>query len=358
MPLGVLQLPMTIDSRRITKWAKALRGRRIAVVGDFMLDRYMWGSARRISPEAPVPVVDFENESEVLGGAGNVAANLAALGATVFPFGVIGDDEAGRGIRTCLDAVGIATKGVVADKSRITTTKTRVVARHHQIVRIDRERRAPLRRALEDSLVRRIKLALGRLDALVISDYDKGVVSDSLADRVLTECHRRGIPALVNPKTSRLYAYRGATLIVCNAKQAGFFVMRSLEDADSIDQAGQALLSHFGCSAVVITRGPEGLNVFEDTAKDSFHVPAVSREISYARLGQAATDRTEHGRQVFDVTGAGDTVLSVLALAVAGRIPVRDAAVLANAGAGVVVGKLGTSTITPDELFSALRDVQ
>lgn len=347
-----------MDSRKLTQYAKALRGRRIAVAGDFMLDRYVWGSATRISPEAPVPVVDFMNESQVLGGAGNVAANLAALGATVLPFGVIGEDDDGRAIRACLDAAGITTKGVVADKSRITTVKTRVVAKHQQIVRVDRERRDALSHALEESLIRRIKAALGRLDALIISDYDKGVVTDPLADRVLTECHRRGVPVLVKPKTSRLFAYRGATVIVCNAKEAGFFVTRSLEDDESVGQAGRALLAHFGCSAVVITRGAEGLNVFEDTLPEGFHVSATSREISYASVGKAAADHATHGRQVFDVTGAGDTVLSVLALAVAARIPMREAAVLANAGAGVVVGKLGTSTITPDELFAAMRDLR
>jgi rfaE bifunctional protein kinase chain/domain len=287
-----------------------------------------------------------------------VAANLAALGASVFPFGVIGEDEAGREIRVCLDAAGIASKGIVVDASRITTVKTRVVARHQQIVRVDRERREPLSRALEESLIRRIKAAVGRLHALVISDYDKGVVTDPLADRVLTECHRRGVPVLVKPKTSRLFAYRGATVIVCNAKEAGFFVTRSLEDDESVGQAGRALLAHFGCSAVVITRGAEGLNVFEDTSPEGFYVPATSREISYASVGQAGTDQSGHGRQVFDVTGAGDTVLSVLALAVAAHIPMRGAAVFANAAAGVVVGKLGTSTITPGELFAAVRDLR
>ena len=355
-PAGALPPDMNIDSRKLTRFAKALRGRRIGVAGDFMLDRYVWGSATRLSPEAPVPVVDFMNESQVLGGAGNVATNLAALGATVFPFGVVGEDEEGRAIRSCL-AAGMMAKGVAADASRVTTVKTRIVARHQQIVRVDRERREPLSRALEDRLVRAIKAALPRLDALVVSDYDKGVVTDSLADRVLTECHRRGVPALVKPKTSRLFAYRGASLIVCNAKEAGFFVTRTLEDDESVEQAGRALLAHFGCSAVVITRGSEGLNVFEDTSPKGFHVSATSSEISYARVGQAGVDRSAHGRQVFDVTGAGDTVLSVLALAVAARVPIREAAVLANAGAGVVVGKLGTSTVTPGELFAAARDL-
>jgi D-beta-D-heptose 7-phosphate kinase/D-beta-D-heptose 1-phosphate adenosyltransferase len=349
---------MTIDNRKLTRFAKALRGRRIGVAGDFMLDRYVWGSATRLSPEAPVPVVDFANESQVLGGAGNVARNLAALGATVFPFGVVGEDEEGREIQSLVVAAGMTAKGVAADSSRLTTVKTRIVAKHQQIVRVDRERREPLGRALEDRLVRAIKAALPRLDALVVSDYDKGVVTDSLADRVLTECHRRGVPALVKPKESRLLSYRGATLIVCNAEEARFFVSRSLEDDGSVEEAGRALLAHFGCSAVVITRGREGLNVFEDSSPKSFHVSATSSEVSYARVGQAGVDRSAHGRQVFDVTGAGDTVLSVLALAVAAHVPIREAAILANAGAGVVVGKLGTSTVTTDELFAAVRDLR
>jgi rfaE bifunctional protein kinase chain/domain len=348
---------MTIDSRKLTQLTKALRGRRIAVAGDFMLDRYVWGSAARLSPEAPVPVVDFANETQVLGGAGNVAMNLAALGATVLPFGVVGADAEGRAIRSLLEGAGMETKGVIADASRPTTVKTRIVARHQQIVRVDRERRDTLTRGIEDRLVRAMKAALPKLDALVLSDYAKGVVTETLADRVLTECHRRKVPALVKPKESRLFAYRGAALIVCNAREARYFVPPALEDDDSIERAGRALLAHFGCSTVVITRGAEGLNVFDDTAPESFHVPATSSEVSYARVGQTGIDRSAHGRQVFDVTGAGDTVLSVLALALASRIPNREAAILANAGAGVVVGKLGTSTVTPDELIAAVREL-
>jgi rfaE bifunctional protein kinase chain/domain len=348
---------MSIDNRALQRYAKAIRGRRIGVVGDFMLDRYLWGSATRLSPEAPVPVVDFMKESQVLGGAGNVAANLAVLGAKVFPFGVVGEDSDAPAIRSCLGALGMVTKGVLGDRARVTTVKTRIVARHQQIVRLDRERREPLGRALEDRLVRAIKTSLPRLHALVLSDYDKGVVSDSLADRVLTECHRRHVPALVKPKTSRLFAYRGANLIVCNSKEAAFFVTHPVDDEESVGAAGRKLLAHFGCSTVVITRGAEGLNVFEEKSPKGFHVAATSSEIGYDRVGEAGIDRSSHGRQVFDVTGAGDTVLSVLTLAVAAGIPIRDAAVLANAGAGVVVGKLGTSTIRASELFSAAREV-
>jgi D-beta-D-heptose 7-phosphate kinase/D-beta-D-heptose 1-phosphate adenosyltransferase len=348
---------MTIDAKKLTRFSKALRNRRIGVVGDFMLDRYVWGSATRLSPEAPVPVVDFANETQVLGGAGNVARNLAALGATVIPFGVVGDDSDGEAVKACMAAGGMSAKGLVRDASRMTTVKTRIVARHQQIVRVDRERRDPLSKPLEDRMVRAIKAELPELDALVLSDYAKGVVTETLADRVLTECHRRQLPALVKPKESRLFAYRGAKLIVCNAKEARYFVPPALEEDDSIERAGRALLAHFGCSIVVITRGAEGLNVFEDTSETSFHVPATNSEISYARVGQTAIDRSAHGRQVFDVTGAGDTVLSVLALGVASTVPIREAAVLANAGAGVVVGKLGTSTVTLEELFAAVREV-
>ena len=151
---------MNIDSRKLTRFAKALRGRRIGVAGDFMLDRYVWGSATRLSPEAPVPVVDFMNESQALGGAGNVARNLSALGVTVFPFGVVGEDEDGRAVRELFEAEGMSAKGVAVDASRVTTVKTRIVAKHHQVVRVDRERRDPLGRALEDRLVRAIKAAL------------------------------------------------------------------------------------------------------------------------------------------------------------------------------------------------------
>lgn len=334
-----------------------MRGLRIAVVGDWMLDRYTWGTAARLSPEAPVPVVDFASESDCLGGAGNVAANLAALGARVLPFGVIGDDADGEAVLRCAAACGMKPRGVLTDATRLTTTKTRIVARHQQIVRVDRERREPLSKLLEERLIRSIKSALKEIDALVLSDYDKGVVSDALADRVLESCRSGGVPAFVKPKTSRLYAYRGAAAIVCNAKEAGFFVTRALNDEASIEQAGRALLAHFCCASVVITMGEKGLMLFEETLPKHLHVPATSFEVSFARFGKPGVDRDSGGRQVFDVTGAGDTVLAVLALAAASGAALADAAVLANAAAGVVVGKLGTSTVEPEELIAAVREL-
>ncbi len=343
---------------RLKRWIPRLRGKRIGVLGDVMLDRYLWGTASRLSPEAAVPVVDFAEQSECLGGAGNVAANIAALGARVEAFGVTGKDEPGRALQKCFRAANIADKGIIADGKRATTVKTRIIARHQQVVRVDRERREPLRTETQEKLLRLLFTALKKLDALVLSDYDKGLITDDFADRVLSAAHQLHVPVFVKPKTSRLYAYRGARAIVCNAKEAGFYVTRSLADEKSVEEAGRALLAHFGCGAVVITRGEKGMSVFEESAPRHLHVPATSFEVTYARVGQAGIERGATGRQVFDVTGAGDTVLSVLALAVAAGAPLADAAMLANIAAGVVVGKLGTASVSAEEFVHALNDIR
>ena len=350
--------PLLVDSLpRLKRLLPRLKSRRIGVLGDTMLDRYLWGTATRLSPEAAVPVVDFVEQSECLGGAGNVAANLAAMGARVAAFGVIGDDEPGAALRRCLRQAGITDQGVIADKSRVTTVKTRVIARHQQIVRIDHERREPVAASIEEKLFRRLLASLKTLNALVLSDYDKGLITDAFADRVLSACHQLRVPVFVKPKTSRLYAYRGARVIVCNAREAGFFVTRSLQDENSFEEAGRALLAHFGCSAVVITRGEKGLSIFEESSPRHLTIPATSFEVTYARVGQSGVERDATGRQVFDVTGAGDTVLGVLSLAVAAGATLPDAAVVANTAAGVVVGKLGTASVTVPELTHALEDL-
>ncbi len=348
---------------RLKRLIPRLRGKRIGVLGDLMLDRYLWGTASRLSPEAAVPVVDFVEQSECLGGAGNVAANLTALGARVEAFGAIGgekggSDEPGRALRKCLRAAGIADKGVIADSKRVTTVKTRIIARHQQVVRVDHERREPLRPETQEKILRLLIAALKHLDALVLSDYDKGLITDDFADRVLRAAHQLKVPVFVKPKTSRLYAYRGARAIVCNTKEAGFYVTRSLADENSVEEAGRALLAHFGCSAVVITRGEKGMSVFEESSPRHIHIPATSFEVTYARVGQPGIERGATGRQVFDVTGAGDTVLGVLALAVAAGASLADAAMLANTAAGVVVGKLGTASVGPQELIHALDEIR
>ncbi len=343
---------------RLKRLIPRLRGKRIGVLGDLMLDRYLWGTASRLSPEAAVPVVDFVEQSECLGGAGNVAANIAALGARVDAFGVIGNDEPGRALQKCFRAASIGDKGIIPDAKRVTTVKTRIIARHQQVVRVDQERRETVRSETQEKLLRLLFTALKKLDALVLSDYDKGLITDDFADRVLSAAHQLHVPVFVKPKTSRLYAYRGARAIVCNSKEAGFYVTRSLADEKSVEEAGRALLAHFGCGAVVITRGEKGMSVFEESSPRHLHIPATSFEVTYARVGQAGVERGATGRQVFDVTGAGDTVLSVVALAVAAGAPLADAAMLANTAAGVVVGKLGTACVSPQELLHALEDIR
>src|SRR5207244_4764129 len=250
---------------RLKRLIPRLRGKRIGVLGDLMLDRYLWGTASRLSPEAAVPVVDFEQQSECLGGAGNVAANITALGAKAEAFGVLGSDEAGRALERCLREAKIGAKGVIADSKRVTTVKTRIIARHQQVVRVDRERHEPLRVDTQERLLRLVFGALKRLDALVLSDYDKGLITDDFADRVLSAAHQLKVPVFVKPKTSRLYAYRGARVIVCNTKEASFYVTKTLSDEKSFEEAGRALLARFGCGAVVITRSGEGMSVFEES---------------------------------------------------------------------------------------------
>src|SRR5215469_2350532 len=350
---------------RLKRLLPRFRKLRMAVLGDAMLDRYVWGYANRLSPEAAVPVVDYESQKDFAGGACNVAANIAALGARVEAFGVVGGrrpagktlpDEAGRALHACLREAGIGDHGLIADAKRITTLKTRIIARKHQIVRLDHERRDPLSPQTGEKLFSLLISALKNLHGLVLSDYDKGLFGDGFADRVLQAAHKLKVPVFVKPKTSQLFAYRGARLIVCNAKEAAHYVGGALSGDKSIEEVGRALLAHFGCAAVVITRTEEGMSIFEETSPRYLHIPALNFDLTYARIGQSGIGHSLIGRQVVDVTGAGDTVLSVLSLALASGASLPHAALLANTAAGVVVGKLGTDTVTPAELAAALDE--
>ncbi len=349
---------MTTPRTRLERLVKAMRGRRVGVIGDFMLDRYVMGTATRLSPEAAVPVVDFVEESDCLGGAGNVAANLVALGAKATCFGCMGRDAAAKKLCDRLRGIGISAQGLLVDASRKTTLKTRIIARQQQVVRVDRETRAPLGPALEEKLIRRIIASLRQLDALVVSDYDKGVVTEELAARALGACAKLRLPAFVKPKWSMLATYSGATAIVLNRAEAGFLVTRPVEDEESVSAAGAQLLEKFNCPAVIITRGREGMSVFEQERPGGFHIPATSLDLPFGpgldRKHSASAK--QGGRQVFDVTGAGDTVIATLALALAAGATMREGALLGNAAAGIVVSKLGTATVSPAELRAALRD--
>jgi rfaE bifunctional protein kinase chain/domain len=349
--------PPALALGRARTIVRKFRGCCIAVVGDLMLDRYLWGTASRLSPEAAVPVIEYAGQKDFLGGAGNVAANLASLGARVMPFGVIGEDESAEALRRCLLELDLPAGGVITDSERPTTLKMRVMTRHQQLVRVDRESRALLSKPIEEKLIRQIKAALPKLDALVISDYAKGVTTPALSERVLEACHKRRVRVFVQPKTPLLFTARGAAAVICNLHEAAAFVRHAVtEDDESLNATGRALLAHFGSSSVVITRGAKGMNVFEEAQPRTFHIPAISREVTYARAGLPGIEPGETGRQVFDVTGAGDTVMAALAVSVAAGATLREAATLANAAAAVVVGKLGTATATQAELLGSLEE--
>ncbi len=341
---------------RLTRFVASFPRKRIAVVGDWMLDRYIWGSAARLSPEAPVPVVEFAREEFVLGGAGNVAANVAALGARVEALGCSGSDEFAGKLGALMRQHGMPDRGMVADPDRKTTIKTRIIAGQQQIVRVDRETRQPLSRPLEENTIRRAISALRGADAVILSDYDKGLVTEELATRVLGAAQKLGKPSFVKPKWSLLPKYPGASVIILNRKEAGFLVTRTLQDDAAIEAAGRSLLEHFKAPCVVITLGKDGMRVFEQDAPKGVHISATNREAPAGRLGHPRGDGG--GRQVFDVTGAGDTVLAAFALARCAGASMREAALISNCAAGVAVGKLGTATLTRAELQSALKELR
>ena len=370
-PPADMKTQMANSVPRLKRLLPRFRKLRIGVLGDLMLDRYVWGNANRLSPEAPVPIVDYTSQQDCPGGAANVAVNLAALGAKLEIFGVVGGeksvargvksgivvpDETGRVLCAFLRRIGIADQAIVYDEERITTLKTRIIARHQQVVRIDHERCAPVSSQSEEKIFRMLVRSLENFDGLVLSDYDKGLLLDGFTDRVLNAAHKVKVPVFVKPKSSRLLKYPGAKLIVCNANEASHYVHRALTDDNSVKETGRDLLAKFGSACMVITRGRKGMDIFQEVAPHHLHIPATGVEVTYARVGQPGIDRETSGRQVFDVTGAGDTVLSVLSLAIAVGAPLPDAALMANAAAGVVVGKLGTASVSPDELARSLDE--
>jgi D-beta-D-heptose 7-phosphate kinase/D-beta-D-heptose 1-phosphate adenosyltransferase len=307
--------------------------RRVLVVGDVMLDEFLWGHVSRISPEAPVPVVEIQRESFHVGGAGNVAANVRALGARVVLAGVAGRDGAGERLFEALARAGVEC-AIHVPETRPTTVKTRIVAHHQQVVRADRESSRDLTGRDEDAVIGAALDALPGCDAVIVSDYEKGVVTSRLVRTLVSRAGRSRIPLLVDPKVSHLRRYRGATLVTPNQHEAALGAGQRIETAADLRTAGSRLLDLLRCQALLITRGEHGMALFE-AGRRPLEIPTAARE-------------------VFDVTGAGDTVIATLGLAVAAGARLPVAAALANHAAGVVVGKLGTATATADELLAAV----
>jgi len=322
-----------IALRRAETLLRAMSGRRVVVVGDVMLDEFVWGRVARISPEAPVPVVEVQRQTDHLGGAANVAGNVCALGGRATLVGVVGQDDTARRVRARLAAQGIE-EALVEDGLRPTTLKTRIVAHQQQIVRADRESSDAVPRAVERALLARLREALPGAGALLVSDYQKGVVTRGLMQGLRRLAAERGLPLLVDPKVRHFAFYRGATLVTPNQAEAEQAAGRRIRTEEDLLAVGQRLLARLRGEALLITRGEHGMSLFQRGRKPA-HVATAARE-------------------VYDVTGAGDTVIGTLALALAARARIPDAAVLANHAAGVVVGKLGTANASPEEVLAAV----
>lgn len=323
-----------MKSGGLREYIKKFRLGKVLVVGDLILDQYVWGPVSRISPEAPVPVVNVSSETLQLGGAANVSNNIRALGGRVDLCGVIGADEPGRQFLAVLEKQGIGRDGILMDRDRPTTRKTRVVAHSQQLVRFDVERCHPINGVLEGRLSRYIAACIGSAAAVVVSDYAKGVVTPRLIGHVTDLAGRHGIPVIVDPKVAHMGYYKDVTVLTPNHLEAIQAVGLHGDDGTTLLEAGRQLQQRLGCRAVLVTQGERGMSLFEDDGRVT-HIPTVAR-------------------QVFDVTGAGDTVVATLALALAVGAPMRQAARLANYAAGIVVGVVGTGTVSAAQLEEAL----
>ena len=321
------------DIPKMQRLVRKFVNRRVLVLGDLMIDKYIWGTVSRISPEAPVPVVEVQKSTSCLGGAGNVEQNLKGLGAAPVLVGVVGDDDEGQWIKRHASE----SRGIILDEKRPTTVKTRIIAHQQQIVRTDRERAEPVSRAIEDELLAHIVEALPRAGGVVVSDYQKGVITPRLMRAIVAAARRRHVPLLVDPKVRHFALYRHATVVTPNQAEAEQAAGMRIRDEDDLVAAGQKLLKLLACEALLVTRGEQGMSLFCRGQRPA-HVAAFARE-------------------VYDVTGAGDTVIATLALALAAGARIPDAAVLANCAAGVVVGKLGTATASQDEVLAAVEEV-
>ncbi|MDB6037522.1 MAG: D-glycero-beta-D-manno-heptose-7-phosphate kinase [Verrucomicrobiales bacterium] len=332
----------TLSLRRVRDLLSNAAQTRVLVIGDLMLDQFIWGTVRRISPEAPVPVVEFQRESFMPGGAANVARNLTMLGVATELFGVVGPDDAGKTLKSLLVEQQVGCDGFVEETTRQTSIKTRVIAHQQQMVRVDRETVGPLDDKLSERLLNTIEKRLSGADALIIGDYGKGVISQPLLDRLKTICRDRAIFLSLDPKPVHHLNLQGLSLITPNRKEA--FELAEipergraddpLKDADLL-LVSQKLLATIQPALLLITLGDQGMLLCRRNEKP-FHIPTVAQE-------------------VFDVSGAGDTVIASFTAAIAAGASPGEAAIFSNHAAGVVVGKVGTAVVSPEEVLQSFK---
>ena len=327
---------MTLIDRQILSQAVSrFKDANILVVGDIIMDHFIWGSVNRISPEAPVPVVNVTRENLLLGGSANVLNNIYALGGKATLCGVIGSDETGDQLLRLLDGLSSPLDGIIRTADRPTIIKTRIIAQHQQVVRFDREKIGEFNSETLERIIGFIAKHLNEFDAIIVSDYNKGMISQALMDRLRTLLPpERKIPVVVDPKPGRPERFKGVTIITPNNNEAEQMSGIAITDSESLLAAAQKMQAMLDSDAILITRGEAGMALYENH-RPMFTIPTVAKE-------------------VFDVTGAGDTVIAVLTLGVACGLSLPEASTLANFAAGIVVGKLGTGTASTEELLGAI----
>jgi len=306
----------------------------VLVIGDLVMDHFVWGKVRRISPEAPVPVVEVSSESFMLGGAANVVNNIHSLGGKVLVCGVVGRDEMGKKLIHELRLKGISSDGVIVEDGRPTSVKTRVIAHSQQVVRFDREKKEKVHLDTVKTIMDYVSKKINSFDSIIISDYAKGVISEELVEEVIALAKKKDKPIAVDPKVGHFDFYKYATIVTPNNDEASKASGIEIENEASLLRAGEVLLNKLGSDAVLITKGEHGMSLFENNGEIT-HIPTVAKE-------------------VYDVSGAGDTVIGTVALSMASGASLKEAAVISNFAAGIVVGKIGTATVTPKELKDAV----
>jgi D-beta-D-heptose 7-phosphate kinase/D-beta-D-heptose 1-phosphate adenosyltransferase len=327
-----------VSARRLLLLVRRFSRLRALVVGDYMLDQFIWGDVSRISPEAPVPVVRMTSEDHRAGGAGNVVSNIRSLGSQVLAAGVVGRDAGGRALVKALQASGADVGGMIATASTSTTRKTRIIAHQQQVVRVDRDARPSLDRRITTRLVRQVLAQVGSRSPIIVSDYGKGTVTPELLDGLAQRHARRPFLWLVDPKRGNFDRYRGATLVKPNLQEASAASGIEITDMASLGAAGRRLLAMWRTEALLISRGEDGMSLFKRPTTIR-HFPTAARD-------------------VYDVTGAGDTVLAVCGLALAAGGTFEEAAVLANIAAGVAVAHVGTVAVSAAALRAAVTRAQ
>lgn len=330
---------MVLAGSEVQEMVKAIQSfpqNKVLVVGDIMMDEFLWGEVSRISPEAPVPIVKVEKETFLLGGAANVVNNLLGLKGRVLLAGVIGSDSMGRRLIRKLQSLGTTTEGIVVEEGRPTAIKTRVIAHHQQVVRVDREKVGPILPETLRAILNIIRKNISQIRGIIVSDYGKGVVSQELMIGLKKIAGKNSIPVLVDPKPHNMGWYDQVTVITPNHLEAEMAVGKKIESKEDLLWAGRHLLKKTKCESVLITRGREGMTLFLKNKKVE-HIPTVAQK-------------------VFDVTGAGDTVIATLILSLVSGMNMIQACKMANFAAGIVVGEVGTAAVKAGDLIRVLKE--